>query len=166
MQRRNFLILGSIFGLSPYVKAEEHTELSREFEKVKSLIAAVQEHMFPAGNKIPSAKDMDANRFLFEAISHNCYDKDIRAFVIEGAKEFKNSTKGDFLTMNKKDKEKALREYEQSSYGQSWLSRIMVITLEGIFSDPIYGSNKKEAGWKALNSYGGFPRAKSRYIQL
>ena len=40
----------------------------------------------------------------------------------------------------------------------------MTITMEGMFSDPIYGSNIKESGWKALGAYGGFPRPKTKYL--
>ena len=171
MKRRSFLKFSSVLTLSSYVEAnseqfENYSSFIMEFKEVEELIASVQEHMFPSSSKIPSAKEMESKKFLFETISQKCYDKDTRAFVIEGAKEFKSSLKGDFITMNEAQKENVLREYEESSYGQSWLSRIMIITLEGIFSDPIYGSNKHEAGWKALNSYGGFPRAKSRYIKL
>ena len=68
--------------------------------------------------------------------------------------------------MSEKEKERALRAYEQTNYGSSWLGRIMTLTMEGIFSDPIYGSNVKEAGWKSLGTYGGLPRPKTRYIEF
>jgi len=68
--------------------------------------------------------------------------------------------------MHTEEKEKALRAYEESSYGRNWLSRIMTLTMEGMFGDPIYGSNVKESGWKALHAFGGQPRPKSRYIEL
>ena len=41
----------------------------------------------------------------------------------------------------------------------------MTITMEGMFSDPVYGSNIKEDGWKALGAYGGFPRPKTKYLE-
>ncbi|HHO65095.1 MAG TPA: gluconate 2-dehydrogenase subunit 3 family protein, partial [Epsilonproteobacteria bacterium] len=91
---------------------------------------------------------------------------DIRAFILEGAKELDDRTKGKFLSMTVKEKEKALRAYEDTGYGSNWLARIMTVTMEGLFSDPVYGSNKKEAGWKALGAYGGLPRPKTRYIAL
>jgi len=68
--------------------------------------------------------------------------------------------------MTKVEKEKALRAYEKTNYGSSWLSRIMTLTMEGMFSDPIYGSNTKEAGWKSVGAYGGYPRAKIKYMGL
>ena len=97
-------------------------------------------------------------------MNHKSYDKDIRAFVIEGAEELMSREKGTFVSMTEAEKEKALRAYEETGYGSNWLSRIMTLTMEGLFSDPIYGSNVHEAGWKALGAYGGLPRATKRYV--
>jgi hypothetical protein len=166
MKRRNFLILGSVLGLSPYIKAKELSIFDISFKKVEPTISAVQEHMFPKGSKIPSAASMNVTQFLFETITHKSYDKDIRAFVLEGAEELMKRENGQFPSMSFKDKEQALRVYEETNYGSNWLSRVMTITMEGLFSDPIYGSNIKESGWKALGSYGGLPRPASRYIAL
>jgi len=166
MKRRNFLILGSVLGLSPYIEAKEISAFERSFKKVEPTISAVQEHMFPKGSKIPSASSMNVTQFLLETITHKSYDKDIRAFVLEGAEELIKREKGQFISMDSKEKEDALRAYEETRYGSNWLSRMMTITMEGMFSDPIYGSNVKESGWKALGSYGGMPRPVSRYIIL
>ena len=164
MKRRKFLVLGSLLGLSPYIEAKETSSFERGFTKVEATIAAVQAHMFPKNSKLPSASETDTIRFLFETVNHKSYDRDIRAFVIEGAKELMDREKGKFVAMSVQEKEKALRAYEETSYGSNWLSRIMTLTMEGLFSDPIYGANVKEAGWKALGAYGGLPRAKKRYV--
>jgi hypothetical protein len=166
MQRRKFLILSSLLGLSPYIQAKELNTFEKDFKEVEPTIAAVQAHLFPEGSKIPAAASMNVTQFLFETLIHKSYDKDIRAFVIEGAQELKSRDKGRFTTMSHEDKEIALRAYEETNYGSNWLARIMTLTMEGIFSDPIYGSNIKEAGWKALNAFGGHPRPKTRYIAL
>ena len=164
MKRRKFLILGSIFGLSPYVQAKEITTFEKKITEVKPVIQAVQEHMFPSGSKLPSAKSMQVTAFLFATIAHKSFDKDIRAFVLEGAEELISREKGRFVRMNTEEKEKALRSYEKTNYGSSWLSRIMTLTMEGLFSDPVYGSNIQESGWKSVDAYGGFPRAKTKYL--
>jgi len=166
MQRRNFLILGSLLGISPYIEAQESNAFSKAFEKVRPTIQAVQEHMFPSGSKIPSAKEMQTIRFLFETVAHKSYDKDIRAFVLEGAEELMEREKGKFVTMSAKEKERALRAFEETNYGRNWLSRIMTLTMEGLFSAPVYGANKNEAGWKALSAYGGEPKPEVRYVEL
>ncbi len=166
IKRRQFLILGSLLGLSPYIQAKEMSAFEKAFKKLEPTISAVQEHMFPQGSKIPSAKSMKVTQFLFETMTHKSFDKDIKAFVLEGAKELEKREKGRFVSMTDSDKEKALRAYEETNYGRNWLSRIITLTMEGLFCDPIYGSNIKEAGWKALGAYGGFPRPKTRYMEL
>jgi len=158
--------MGSLAGLSPYIDAKTLPQDHRMFQTVEKTIAAVQEHMFPPEGKLPSAREMRATRFLYETIMHPAYDKDIRAFVIEGAKELQIREKHHFTHYTQEKKEAALRAYEQSSYGRNWLSRMMILTMEAIFSDPVYGSNINEAGWKALKSFGGQPRPRTRYIEL
>ncbi len=166
MERRNFLILGSLLGLSSALHAKVPDAFEKSFKEVEAVIAAVQEHMFPQGTKLPSAKEMRATVFLFETITHPSYDRDIRMFVIEGAKELESREKGKFTFYTAKEKEEALRAYEESSHGSSWLSRIMILSMEALLSDPIYGGNVKEKGWKALRTQGGRPRPTSRYITL
>ncbi len=95
--------------------------------------------MFPEDSKLPSAASMHVTQFVFETITHKSYDRDIRAFVIEGAKELKKREKGQFVSMSEKEKENALRAYEETNYGSNWLSRILTLTMEGLFCDPIYG---------------------------
>ncbi len=159
--------MGSILGLSGYGLGKNNTPLQSEpLKSVEKTIRAVQEHLFPEGSKIPSAKSMNATQFLMETIVHSSYDRDIRDFVIEGAKELEIREKGKFVLLSDVQKEQALRAYEETRYGSNWLARIMTLTMEGIFSDPIYGANVKEAGWKALGSYGGLPRPTTRYIEV
>ena len=165
MKRRKFLILGSVLGLSSAIQAKEVSDFEKTFQKLEPILSAVQEHLFPAGGKLPSAKSMQVTQFLFEAMQHKSFDKDIRAFVLEGAKELEKREKGKFISLSYEAKEKALREYEKTDYGHSWLSRMLTLSMEGLFCDPIYGANVEEAGWKAISSYGGFPRPKTRYIQ-
>ena len=165
MQRRKFLIWSSVLGFSPYLGAKNFNTFDKSFKHVEATIMAVQEHMLPKHSKIPDASSMQLTQFLFETITHKSFDKDIKMFVIEGAKKFQKRENNLFINMNTIAKEKALRAYENTHYGSAWLSRILTLTMEGVFSDPIYGANKQEAGWKALHSYGGIPRPKTKYLE-
>lgn len=153
-------------GLSVSLHAQEADAETKAIEAAVPVIAAVQQHMFPEQSSLPSARAMDTVTFLKETIIHGSYDRDIRGFVIEGAQELERRTKGKFLTMNHAQKEAALRSYEETRYGSNWLARIMTLTMEAIFSDPIYGSNIGQEGWKRVGSSGGVPRPKERYIAL
>ncbi|MCF6206810.1 MAG: gluconate 2-dehydrogenase subunit 3 family protein [Sulfurovum sp.] len=163
MQRRDFMILGSITGLSACLKAESAHAQKRDFKKIRPVIAAVQEHMFPKNSTLPSARSMHTIDFTEETIFHHTYDKDIRTFVIAGAQEL-IAREERFLSYSPAQKEKALRAYEQTAYGSNWLARIMTLTMEALFSDPVYGSNINESGWRAIKSFGGIPRPTTRYI--
>ena len=164
MTRRDFLATSTVVGLSSALSAEEVSREKKRLHQVEAVIEAVQSHLFPEGSRLPSAKSMKMTRFLIETITHRSYDKDIRAFVIDGAEELQSRTKGRFVQMNAVQKERELRAYEETSYGSNWLSRILTLSMEALFSDPIYGSNIDEAGWKAVESYGGEPRPQEKYI--
>jgi gluconate 2-dehydrogenase gamma chain len=166
VKRRGFLILGSLLGLSSFVDAKVSTSFEKDFMALKPLFMAVQEHLFPKGGSLPSASSVHSTDFLFSTMQHSSFDKDIRTFVLEGARELDTREKGQFTAMNSTQKEKALREYEETRYGKSWLSRMMTLTMEGMFCDPIYGSNPKEIGWKSLGHSPAFPRPKERYLGL
>ena len=159
------MVLSYLLGMTPYVKVKANSKFKKEFQSVEETIRAVQEHMFPKGSKLPAASSMNVTQFLYDTISHKSYDKDIKVFVIEGAQELIEREKGLFTSMSTEEKEKSLRAYEETNYGSSWLSRIMTLTMEGLFCDPIYGSNVKEAGWETLGAYGGFPRPKTKYLE-
>ncbi len=164
MKRRSFLIFGSALGLFTYFKLKKSDDFEVAFKKVKPTIEAVQEHMFPQNSKLPSADSKQVSLFLFETMSHSSFDKDIRAFVLEGASELEKRHDNHFTSLTAKEKEIALRAYEETSYGSAWLSQMMTLTLEALFSDPIYGINKNEKYWNEVGAYGGLPRPKQRYI--
>jgi hypothetical protein len=109
---------------------------------------------------------MKSTKFLFETMKHSSFDRDIQAFVLEGARELDTREKGKFLSMTTTQKEKALRDFEAIRYGKSWLSRMMTLTIESMLSDPIYGSNIASAGWKALGHTASFPQPKEKYLGI
>jgi len=164
LKRRKFLKLGGLLGLSGYIHAEGSETFYKEYAAVAPIIEAVLGHMFPSGSKIPSAKETNLTQFVYETISHPSYDRDIRAFVVEGAKALDKRTNGTFVALKHHARERALRDYEQTGYGDNWLGRMMTLGMEGLFSDPLYGANKAASGWKALHAYGGQPGPTVRYL--
>lgn len=133
---------------------------------IYNIIESVQKHFFPQNSQLPFASEFSSIEFLVSTIYHKTFDKDIRDFVISGAKDFISQENGQFINYNREDKEIALRKFENSSRGSKWLSRIMILSMEALLSDPIYGGNFRESGWIALDTKGGYPKPKSRYINL
>ncbi|SFV58714.1 Tat (Twin-arginine translocation) pathway signal sequence domain protein [hydrothermal vent metagenome] len=165
MQRRFFLSMCGV-GATTMLMATERVSRDVLPKDISDVIRKVQRHMFPPDSLLPSADSSQITLFLEETLSHQTFDRDIRRFVINGAKELQEREGGRFLTYGDAQIEKALRSYEESSYGSNWLDRIMILSLEGLLSDPIYGGNAKESGWKALSTRGGDPRPTTRYAGL
>ena len=162
MNRRHFIGSCIVAGMPALFASERKTEPDFPSDAY-AVIEAVQQHMFPEGNLLPGAKRFHATPFLAETVMHPSYDKDIRVFVIEGAEELQTREKQKFLNYDEAQREKALRSYEETVYGSGWLDRILLLSLEGLLSDPLYGGNYGMSGWKALETRGGEPRPTVRY---
>ncbi|MBN1377639.1 MAG: gluconate 2-dehydrogenase subunit 3 family protein [Gammaproteobacteria bacterium] len=122
-------------------------------------LAAVQEHLFPAGEDVPGAVDFNAIVYLHNALEIEQKDKDS---IINGAgwlndltqKEFKKL----FAELNEQNRESVLRKIENSGSGRKWLSLMLTYLIEALLADPVYGGNTNGIGWKWLQHQPGFPR--------
>ena len=161
MKRRKFLILGSLLGVPSWGVSRAISPFNME---ITELIGAVQEHLFPEGSQVPSAKSMDAIGYLVKAITHKSYNKEQRNHLVVGAQKLAKQTEKKFMLLSSHEKENVLRRYAMSKEGHDWLQQILFLTMEALFSDPLYGSNIQASGWKALHTQGGSPRPKKRYI--
>ena len=164
LRRRHFLLYSTLLSFSSCLHAKNTLALEKKNKSAAKIIDSVLAHLFPENSKLPSAKSIHLSSFLFKTVMHPSYDKDLRNFVIEGAEELDRIEQGRFTLFSNEQKEKSLRSYEESNYGASWLSRIITLGTEGCFSDPIYGSNTNQTAWKAIKSFGGFPRPKTKYL--
>lgn len=168
LTRRKFLLVSTLctstLAVHPYI-SEKSKLLSKRFDKVVETIVSIQLHMFPLGILGHSLPLQALENFLRTTLFEPRYDPDIRLFVIEGAERFIAINKTFVVSMKTSQKEKQLRQYEETNYGSAWLSRIMTLTMEALFSDPIYAVNSDEKMWKMLQTYGGYPRPKSEYMQ-
>lgn len=166
MNRRYFLNLCATSSTSMLLASKPDTTIEPLDKEVSSIIRTVQEHMFPLDSALPSANVFRATEFLLATVTHTSYDKDLRKFLVNGAKKLQEREKGKLLDYSSDALEKALRSYEESSYGGRWLDHIVILSLEALLSDPIYGGNYLESGWNALGTKGGDPRPSRRYIEI
>ncbi len=162
MNRRDFLnATAAGFALlcseSP-LKADE-----KEYEKLYETIFAVQRHLFPKGLEMPDADSFGASAYFKDAIWHKSFDPDIRALLFEGARRVDRLSEGRFHSFAENERETILRKFEEDSFGSYWLVQLMNITLEALFSDPLYGGNIDMAGWKTFGLKPPHPRPKERY---
>ncbi|RDH80749.1 MAG: hypothetical protein DIZ80_17130 [endosymbiont of Galathealinum brachiosum] len=131
-------------------------------------LAAVQEHLFPADESSPGAKDISALRFLRNMLDTPDLESDEKEFIIQGVGwlndlSIKNH-KQTFIKLNDSEKEKVLRKIESSRAGSRWLSLMMNYLIEALLSDPVYGGNKDSKGWQWLEHIPGFPTPTSNQV--
>jgi gluconate 2-dehydrogenase gamma chain len=128
-------------------------------------LASVQEHLFPAGDSSeqpsPGAKDIAALRFLRNMLEAPDTESEEKSFILNGVNwlndlSLKNH-QSNFIQLNTENKETVLRQIETSNAGNRWLSLIMGYLIEALLSDPVYGGNKDQQGWKWLEHIPGFP---------
>ncbi len=125
------------------------------------LIESVQVHLFPKTKKYPSAKEFEATRYLKMVAYHDSFDKDDLDFILRGASELQKIGYKTILTDD--EKEKILQTFAESRFGENWISIMINYTLEALFSDPLYGGNKDEIGWKTFHHHAGIPRPQKRF---
>ena len=63
-----------------------------------------------------------------------------------------------FINLSSEEKDKIFRTIEKSNWGYRWLSLNLIYIFEALWSDPIYGGNTDEIGWKWLEHVPGLPR--------
>ena len=169
INRRQFIQLITMASASwPLMSRASTKTLGQESELVyKDLtdpwlsLAAVQEHLFPADESSPGAKDISALRFLRNMLEAPDIESEEKDFIIKGVGWLNDlSIKNHKLSFNKlnaTDKEKVLRKIESSRAGSRWLSLMMNYLIEALLSDPVYGGNKDGKGWLWLEHTPGFP---------
>ena len=129
------------------------------------VIQAVQETFFPKELKAPSALEFGATNYLLKVSSHSSFLKSDLNFLLYGAELLINA-QNDFLTMNPKERDEALRDFVNSSEkAENWASLLLFYTLEALLSDPIYGGNRNQLGWKWLGHHTGQPRPKVKFAE-
>jgi len=169
INRRQFIqILALTSAGWPLISKSEKLILGRDTEEVyKNLtdpwlsLAEVQEHLFPADNESPGARDINALRFLRNMLDTPDMDSEEKSFILQGVGWLNDLSvknhKNPFVKLNSDNKETVLRQIESSRAGSRWLSLVMGYLIEALLSDPVYGGNKDARGWKWLEHIPGFP---------
>lgn len=161
MKRREFIVT-SCFAVSfSFVKAE-----SKTFDELPwVVIDRVFDILFPKTDTMPSAKEFNATIYLKQNSTSKYFDKDDLEYLLQGAKDFLGTFE-EFLKVDIKKQEQYIKDANSSEYGQSWLSLLVYYGVEAMLSDPIYGGNANEIGWKSLNHKTGKPQPKYQYAKV
>ena len=132
----------------------------------------VQEHLFPTEENSPSAQDIKALEYLQNMMNIPSFDLEEKTLINNGVGWLNDLAKQQyskvFIKLSFEEKEKILRRIESSNAGARWLSLILTYLIQALLTDPIYGGNPKDIGWKWLNHQPGFPRPpeNKKYFKL
>jgi gluconate 2-dehydrogenase gamma chain len=165
--RRQFLLaaagssLAALFPLSSDAAAE-HRAKPAATPDPWPVIDAVQQHLFPTEAEAPGAREINALGYLQFVITDNTLDTEDREFISKGVVWLEDMTfqmhKTSFINLDEKDREKVLRRIASSEAGENWISTLLLYIVEALLTDPVYGGNTKQLGWKWLQHVPGYPR--------
>ena len=138
-------------------------------EKEWHILKAVQEHLFPSEEDASGASDINAAAFVQWVLTDTTIDKREQNFLKENLTSLDDEAKErwgmPFLDMQPENQVKLLQHIESHDWGESWLSVMLVYIFEALLSDPVYGTNSDEQGWKWLSYTGGEPAPKAIYSE-
>jgi len=136
------------------------------------VLAAVQDHLFPAEQKAPGAADVHAAAYLQWVLSDPSLKQSSRDFFRQGVESIMalSSQEHDrsFTALSEDQKEQLLRKFESQHDGAHWLREVLNYLLEATLTDPVYGGNPNGIGWKWLAHKPGYkrPTPDKRYFLL
>lgn len=127
------------------------------------VLSAVQEQLFPKDPDSPGAADINAAAYLETAITAPGIDPDTRNTVVNGLGRLQDASRErfdvPFNSLDDEPREQLLRYLaDQTRWGRAWLSLLLYYVFEALLSDPVYGGNPDEIGWRWLEHQPGFPR--------
>ncbi len=126
------------------------------------ILAAVQEHLFPAEPGSPGARDIRALAYLQGVLGDPHGDREEQRFILKGVDWLEDLSrqrhKASFLDLDPIRREQVLREVANSRPGENWLSTLLLYVCEALLTDPVYGGNPDGIGWAWLRHQPGFPR--------
>lgn len=166
--RRRFLIAcagGSIAAVFPFTAARTAAAGTKQTVNEASswqLIDAVQQQLFPTEPGIPGTREINALGYLQFVVSDENLEAEERDFILQGTKWLQQISiekyKTPFTRLENDRRERLLRFIADSEAGENWLSTLLLYIFEALLTDPVYGGNTNEVGWKWLEHTPGFPR--------
>jgi len=146
----------------PQASAEHHGAFFND-EDAKT-VAAFAERLMPSAPGKPGAKDADVLNYIDLALMGAYADQqDFYRRGLAHLEEYCLKAHGNSFRRLSGDKQDAvitaLEQGKADNFtyprAQAFFDRLRTHTMEGMFSDPIYGGNRNKAGWRLI----GFPGA-------
>ena len=164
MKRREFikyfaLLLGSSAFASDLKFYSLHVSI---IEEPYQSISQVLEQLFPPNIAMPSVHSYNVIGF-FKALMRDPRVKSETKMILQDGVKWLNQTSQNnymknFIELTHSQKQELLKKISLKQWGDIWLWNLMNFTFEAMFSDPVYGANINQIGWKWLKYESGLPR--------
>ena len=162
LSRRQFLIAGAGGLTTLFAPVGVLAEIANPWP----LLAAVQDHLFPAEPGAPGAREIHALAYLQWVLGDPRGDRTEQRFLLKGVDWLEDLSRqrqrASFVDLDPIRREQVLREVADSEKGDNWLATLMLYLCEALLTDPVYGGNPDGIGWTWLQHQPGFPRPKKR----
>ena len=131
-----------------------------------NLLIKIQDILFPKDDYGPGASDFKADKYILWILNDKRMDPEENEFIVKGINWTEEKAQEDygrsFLKLVPEEQIELVAEINKESWGESWLSLNLTYIFEAMISDPIYGFNEFEEGWKWLEHLAGSPRPDER----
>ena len=166
LSRRKFIqyltVAVSSYPLSSLAINRKQISSSEHYKEPWLTLSVVQEHLFPSELDSIGSEDINTLVYLQNMMDTSDFPKDEKELISSGVTWLDDLAKQQyvkkFIQLNTDEKEKILRQIENSNSGSRWLSLLLTYLLQAIVADPVYGGNPKGIGWQWLEHKPGFPR--------
>jgi len=133
-----------------------------------SIIAMVQEDLFPEREGIPTLAQINAEEYLNRVLQQSRVTQEHKNFIRNGAKWLNEEAliifKKPYLSLSSQRRQKVLHVIAKESWGESWIDTMLTYIYEAMLSDPVYGGNTEGIGWRWLHHISGQPRPKKALV--
>lgn len=131
---------------------------------LRETIEVVQDDLFPKAKEL----GISTSSYITIVLRHSHINDSDKLFLKNGAKWLNESAvelyHSSYIKLSSDKRQEVLKSISKSNWGESWIETMMSYIFEAMLGDPVYGSNKAEAGWKWLEFRGGLPRPKKAYL--
>lgn len=175
--RGEFIKSFALLGLSSQILActtSETKENTHQEERITPLmsnqqakiIQVVQNILFPNDGNGPGAEEINAFPYLLWYLQDDLIKEYQRQFMLEGADKLESETQSlfqqSFLELSPENQYKIIGILANKKRTKIWLSKLLTFIFEALLTDPCYGGNPNQIGWKWLKHNPGTPRSNTK----
>ena len=169
-KRRTFLkaaLVGGALTQIAFLQSCNTTELEEGNDVLNAeqatILKSILNILFPDDGNGPSLDAINGYGYVMWVLHDTLNRKpEDNEYIIEGL-DWADETAQElyftkYIELEQKQKEALVDHFTKLKWGKSWCSAMVILIMEALLLDPLYGGNKDEARWNWLNHTPGIPR--------